>query len=435
MFNVNKIYFYIVFLSLISLFSCKKDVDEKGPEIKFNTPTENQTFNVYDYVTVNATVTDDVKISSVAVSLLDVNQNYAHITLPVTVSSPSMTLNMAYFLDNIHLETGFYYIKITASDGTNDSHKFQKIYLIAVPKVLTAIYVVSNTGSSQTNLSTIDAAFTSLVPYNTFSGDHLSSSVSSYHQQAYMCGNYTGNFTGHVLAFNSPKFIISPIPSSNPYFTGYYNNDRDTYVARYDGNIKGYNYSGGLLYNASALSGYYAQHMCFNDGYLIAEEKEIFTATKKLATYFSTGSIEKNCALTQDVVAFCEMDASNVFVFGNVAGQATIELFDRANNNLWSPYPFILASGNLLSALKLDSDTYLLGHSNGTIYKYQYSSNSVTTYLTSYTAVKLKYDDVQNKLYVVEANRITTFDLSTLAIVNTVNSTETILDAHLLYNR
>ena len=92
MFNVNKIYFYIVFLSLITLFSCKKDVDEKGPEIKFNSPTENQTFNVYDYVTVNATVTDDVKISSVAVSLLDVNQNYAHTTLPVTVSSPSMTL-------------------------------------------------------------------------------------------------------------------------------------------------------------------------------------------------------------------------------------------------------------------------------------------------------------------------------------------------------
>lgn len=435
MFNVDKIYFYIVFLSLITLFSCKKDVDERGPEIKFNTPIENQTFNAYDYVTVNATVTDDVKISSVAVSLLDVNQGYAHVTLPVAVSSPSMTLNLAYFLDNIHLETGFYYIKISASDGTNDSYKFQKIYLVAVPKVLSGIYVVSNTGSFQTNLSTIDSTFSSIIPYHTFSGDYLSSSVSSYHQQAYMCGNYTGNFTGHVLQFNSPKFIIAPVPSSNPYFTGYYNDDRDTYVARYDGNIKGYNYVGGLMYNAVALSGYYAQHMCFNDGYLIAEEKEIFTVTKKLVTYYSTGSIEKNCALTQDVVAFCEKDNSNVFVFGNVGGQATIELFDRINNNLWSPYPFALASGSLLSALKLDSDIYLLGHSNGTIYKYQYSSSSVTTYLSGYTAVKLKYDSVNDKLYVVEANNVTTFDLSTLALSNTVNSTETILDVHLLYNR
>ena len=422
-------------MSLITLFSCKKDVDKRGPEIKFNTPIENQTFNVYDYVTVNATVTDEVKLSSVSVSLLDAGQNYAHVTLPVTVSSPSMTLNMAYFLDNIHLESGIYYIKIAASDGENDSQKFQKIYLIAVPKALNSIYVVSNTGSSQTNLSTIDATFSSILPYNTFSGDHLASSISSYDQQAYMCGNYTGSFTGHVLAFNSPKFIIAPSVSSNPYFTGYYNDVRDVYVARYDGNIKGYNYAGGLIYNATALSGYYAQHICFNDGQLIAEEKEVFTSTKKLVTYYATGSVEKNCALTQDVVAFCEMNSSNVFVFGNVAGQATIELFDRINNNLWSPYPFSLASGSLLSALKLDSDTYLLGHSNGTIYKYQYSLNSVTTYLTGYTAVKLKYDEVNDKLYVVEANKVTTFDLTTLSLVNTINSTETILDLHLLYNR
>ena len=116
-------------MTVLALFSCKKDVDDKGPEITFNTPLENQTFNVNDYVTVNATVTDNVKISAVSVSLLDADQHFAHITVPLTVSSPSMTVNYQYILDNIHLETGFYYIKISASDGENDSNKFQKIYL------------------------------------------------------------------------------------------------------------------------------------------------------------------------------------------------------------------------------------------------------------------------------------------------------------------
>jgi len=435
MFNVNKIYFSIAFLSVLIFFSCKKDADVKGPEIKFNTPIENQTFNVNTYVNVNATVTDETRISSVSVSLLDVNEHFAHITLPATVSSPNMTLNMNYILDNIHLETGFYYIKISASDGENSSQKFQKIYLIAVPKTLNTIYIVSNTGSTSTNLSTLDTNFSAIIPYHTFSGDYLASSVSSYYQQAYRCGNYTGSFTGHVLEFNNPKFAIAPITSSNPYFTGYYNDDQNTYVGRYDGNIKGYNYAGGIFYSANALSGYYSQHMCFNDGYLIAEEKEIFTSAKKLVTYFPTGSVEKNCSLTQDVVAFCEMDATDVFVFGNVGGQATIQLFDRTNNNLWSPYPFSLATGSLLSALKVDSDTYLLGHSNGTIYKYQYSLSSVTTFLTGYAAVQLKYDDVQNKLYVVEVNKVTTFNMTTLGMVHTINSAETILDLHLLYNR
>lgn len=435
MFNVNKIYFSITFLSVLALFSCKKDVDVTGPVITFNSPLENQTFNVNTYVNVNASVTDETKISSVSVSLLDASENFAHITVPVTVSSPSMTVNMNYILDNIHLETGFYYLKISASDGENSSQKFLRIYLVAVPKALKTIYIMSNTGSASTNLSTLDTNFSAITPYHIFSGDYLASSVSSYYQQAYRCGNYTGSFTGHVLEFNSPKFTVAPVTSSNPYFTGYCNDDLNTYVGRYDGNIKGYNYAGGIFYSAVALSGYYSQHMCFNDGYLIAEEKEIFTSTKKLVTYFPTGSVEKNCALTQDVVAFCEMDAANVFVLGNVGGQATLQLFDRTNNNIWNPYPFSLASGSLLSALKLDADTYLLGHSNGTIYKYQYSVNGITTFLPGYTAVKLKYDDVQNKLYVVEENRVTTFNMATMALVHTINSPETILDLHLLYNR
>jgi hypothetical protein len=122
-------------------------------------------------------------------------------------------------------------------------------------------------------------------------------------------------------------------------------------------------------------------------------------------------------------------------VFGNIGGQATIQLFDRINNNLWSPYPFPLASGSLLCVLQLDSDTYLLGHSNGIIYKYQYSMNSVTSYLSGYTAVKMKFDEVNNRLYVVEANQVSSFDYSTLALVNSINSSETILDLHFLYNR
>lgn len=435
MLSVNKIYSYFVFLLIITLFSCKKDIDKIGPKITFNTPIENQTFNVYDYVTVNATVTDDTKITSVSVSLLDASENYAHVIVPVTVSSPSMTLNLQYSLDNIHLETGFYYIKISASDGKNDSYKFQKIYLIAVPKALQTVYVISNIGSSQTNLSTIDASFSSIIPFHTFSGDYLGSSVSSYYQQAYVCGNYTGNFTGQVLQYNSPKFTIAPIVSVNPYFTGYYNDDKYNYVAKYDGSIKGYDYLGSVFSSTTSLSGYYAQHICFNNGYMITEEKDILSATKKLVTYFSTGSQEKNCSLSQDVIQFCEKDATNVFVFGNVGGQAIIQLFDRINNTVWNPYPFALAAGNLLSAIQLDSDTYLLGHSNGTIYKYQYSMGSVTTYLTGYTAVKLKYDGVNNKLYVVEANKISTFNLGTLALVNSVNSAENILDVHLLYNR
>lgn len=415
--------------------SCKKDKDETGPVIKFNTPVENQSFNVYDYVNVNASIKDDTRLTSVSVSLLDANENFAHVSVPVPFTSPSMTLNFQYLLDNIHLETGIYYIKISATDGENNSNVFQKIYLIEVPKQLKKIFLLSKNTGTQTNLSTIDSTFSSIIPFHSFSGDYLSSSISSYYQQAFVCGNFSGNFTGHTLLYNSPKFTVAPIISTNPYFTGYFNTDRYSYVCRYAGSIFGYDYSGSVFYSANAIAGYYAKSICFNEGYLIAEEKEIFSTTKKLVTYFPNGSQEKSCILTQDVVQLCEKNSSNVFVFGNIGGQATVQLFDRINNNLWSPYPFPLASGSLSCVLQLDSDTYLLGHSNGIIYKYQYSINSVTSYLSGYTALKMKFDGVNNRLYVVEANRVSSFDYSSLALVNSINSTETILDLHFLYNR
>jgi hypothetical protein len=154
-----------------------------------------------------------------------------------------------------------------------------------------------------------------------------------------------------------------------------------------------------------------------------------------LVTYFPTASSEKNCTLTQDVVSFCEKDISDVFLFGNISGQGVIQLYDRINNNLWNPYPFSLATGSVLSAVKIDSDTYLIGHSNGTIYKYNYLSSSVTAYLTGYTAIQLKFDNLNNEVYVVEANKISTFDYTTATLNHSANSSDMIYGINLLYNR
>ena len=159
------------------------------------------------------------------------------------------------------------------------------------------------------------------------------------------------------------------------------------------------------------------------------------SSAKILETYFPTSSGEKNCALSQDVVAFCEKDASNVFIFGNSAGQGLIQLFDRINNFIWNPYPFSLPTGAILSAVKIDADTYLIAHSNGTIYKYQYLSGSVTAYLVGYTAVQLKYDDLNNEIYVVESNKISSFSYGTAVLHYSIISPETVLGVNLLYNR
>lgn len=426
---------FLFLYAALSFFSCKKDTDESNPTITIITPVENQSFNVNDVVWVKASVSDDTKITAASISLLDDQQRVSHRSLSVPVSSPSTTINAAYTLDNIHLESGFYYILITATDGKNDSRMYRRIYIAAVPKVIEKVFVVSHTSSSQTNLSYIDSSFSSVIPYHTCYGDYTGSSISSYYQQVYACGNFTGSFTGIRLKDNSIRFSISPLVSSSPYFTGFYGDEQDNYVARYDGFIQGYDYFGNIIYGTMAGNGYYAMHIYFNSKYMITEEKNKSSSEKKLVTYYPNGNAQQSVLINQDIVTFCEKDEDEVFLFGNDSGQGVIQLFDRTHNYIWNPYFYSLPVGTILSAVKINQNTYLIGHSDGTIYKYEYSNSSLTTYISGYTAIQLRYDSESNRLYVAEANRISSFDYTFASALNFVNTNETILDLHLLYNR
>ncbi len=426
---------YLIVLGLVFFLGCKKDADKTAPIVDITIPLENQTFNVMDVISVTGSVNDETQITSVAVSLLNEQQQVAHVSVSATVSSPSMNFNVQYPLDDIHLESGIYYIMVTASDGKNDTRKYLKINLIAVPRVLTKLFVVTNTSSSQTNWGYIDSTFSSIIPYTTFSGDYIGSSCSDYYQQIFNCGNYTGNYSSWNVTTDMLKYVLPASVSSTPCFTGYAYNSTKTYVARYDEVVRGYNYTGGLVYNAQTISGYYTKHFIFTNGVIIAEQQHKISSNKILVVYHANGSPDVQTNIAQDVVTLLEKDNANVFIFGNTSGQATIQLFDRMNVNLWNPYPFSLAPGSILSAVKINSDTYLIGHSNGTIYKYQYQSSSLTTYLTGYIAKQLKYDEIGNKLYVVENNKITRADYPTATMLNMVTTGENILDMHLLYNR
>jgi hypothetical protein len=420
---------------LLSIQSCKKDDDSQAPVISISSPYENEIFDVYDVALVAGNVRDDQKLESVTVNLLDEQNNVAYIGLPVPFTSPSSSFQVSYALDNIHLESGIYYIHITASDGVNDANAYKKIQINAVPKVLKNVLVSTAANSSQTKLYSIDSTFSVLNPVHSFSGDYIGASASSYFQQFTNCGNYSGAFSSIDLTTNVVKYTVPCVISASPYFTGYYATEKFSYVSYYNGFVKGYDHNGNVMYNANANPNHYIENFGFNGGYLLAEQVDKQTSARVLTSHQTTGVGYQQTGITQDVIAFCEKDNSNVFVFGNVAGQGVIQLFDRNNNNLWNPYPFPLATGALLSAVKIDSNTFLLGHSNGTIYKYQYQTSSVTTYLAGYIAKQLIFDDLNNEIYVVENNSISRFNYATAAVQNSIASPETILGLHLLYNR
>jgi hypothetical protein len=431
-----KKYFYLFSFFVILLLACKKEKDKQPPLIAITTPTENQIFTVNNSIHLTGTITDETALTAASVCLLNDQGLPVHVTLPIHPKSLQVTVDMNYELDNNHLESGWYQLQIFASDGIHDTYAVQRIYINGIPKELKKIFVTTALNTSQTNLYAADTISNVLKPYLVFSGDHLASAVNSYYQQFYHSGKYSGHFKGMKLDNN---IVVIDVPAvitpSVPYFTGFLSTKDVCYISSYNKQIRGYDPSGALIYNANAADDFYPQHLCLNDHYLIAEEQNKITAEKKLVCFYPTGTTLQSCNLDQQVMAFCEKDASNVFVFGNKSGQGVIQLFDRVANNLVNPYPYALAAGSILSAMRVDPDTYLIAHSNGTIYKYIYSTGSVTPYLTGYNAIQLVQDDVSSVLYVVEKNKITTLDMNTLKPLRTFSSTEAIVALDLLYNK
>ena len=423
----------LIFILSLQLFACKKEKDEDGPKITFITPLDYENYATYDIISFRADISDETRIATANITLVDENYVPVHTTLPFTVTSPAMTVNTTYALDNIHLTTGLYYLMITATDGDNDSRAYKPVHITGIPKTLKKIFLATANGAS-TNMSYIDSTFSGVIPYRTFTGDYLGTSVSSYYQEVFMCGNYNGSYTGVELQSGAVKFSVTPLISATPYFTAYYNEDKNNYAARYDGTIKGYDHLGNIMYTGNANSGYFVRKMIRNNNYMIAEEKSKTSLSRLLVTLYSTGNAMQQVAIAQDVAAFCRKDDDNVFAFGNNAGAGVIMLYDRVNNNLWSPYPYTLPAGTILSAVRIDADTYLIGHSNGTIYKYNYQTSSLTTYVSGYTAIQLKYDEIDNRVYIAESNLVTGIDYPSLTVVSTVPSAETILGMDLLYN-
>ena len=427
--------YFLIWCILINLhFACKKEKDTQPPVISILSPFENQTFYADEDVVIQGTITDETVLEKASVTLLNDRGQPVHRTLSIAIASKNQILNLSYLLDNIHLESGTYKLSVFASDGKNDSHTDISIYIVGVPKVLDKIVIATASTTSQTDISMIDSTGT-IIPFTNFSGDHLDVSVNSYFQELFHCGSASGNFSGISLSDKRIVVNVPCVPSSSvPYFTGFFAENNNYYMAFYNEQIMGYDHTGNIIYNAKALPGYFAKQLWLNDQHLIVEQQNKITDEQRLVCYFSTGAAQQNCTLTQEVVAFFERDETHILVFGNKAGQGVIQEYDRIANNLWSPYPYTLTYGTVTCAIKLDDDSFLLACSNGNIYKYAYSTSSVTLYLTGYEAIQMVLDDLNNAFYVVEKNKINKLDMQGKPI-QVYNSTAAILKIGLLYNK
>ena len=353
-------------------------------------------------------------------------------TVIFSVSGKSAHLVFGYDLSDNHLVSGVYSLKISASDGVNVTNSFLHIQIIASPYKRKAIYLISR-NTSAVFVSKVDTNYL-ITPVQSLSGDYSGSAISSWFQQMYVAGAYTGNFTAINTSTGAISWFKPVVSGFNPWFNGAFVFSNLVYSPYFNGSVKGYDTSGNQKINLLTQSNYHPGKIFLSGNYLLNEQIYVTNNSSKLVVNNSgTGMGLQELALNQSVVQFCEKDPDNIFIFGNNGGQGVIELYTISANGSWLPYT--LPAGTILSVSQVDSDTYLIAASDGNIYKYQYSINSMTVFLSGITASVLQYDPLKNEVLASSVNTLRIYDYAGAVLKHTVLHTDTILNFHVLNNK
>ena len=428
----KKIFIYFFLIAL--LYSCRKEKEDVlPPDINITAPLENQQVSVPDTITVKADITDDSPLTEIKVDI--VNDNLIPV-LPAVIFHPmqkTYQVNVDYPVDDVMLTSGYYYVHVYASDGTNTKNDYKKIYVNEIPKRFLFVAAVTKVNYNTLRVMKIDTAFTASQMF-TVSSDYSASDVNDKYQLLYIAGNYFGNVNAfnlntNTLAWTVPALINPPFPC----FTGLYYNGTYALVSDYNGTIKGYDKSGILMYSINTPAGAYPGKLFPHNQYLFTELTLVSGGNKSIAVYYySTSYLMQQLPVTYSVVDFYTKDDDNVFVFVNSAGQGMMKIYSITDNNVWQP--ITIPAGKIYSVAQIDPLHYLIAHDNG-IYQYDYSTNSIVLFVPGLQADKIKFNSLTNEVYASHAKNISVYNYPSASLVNSVMLSDTIRDFHLVFNK
>lgn len=415
-----------ILLIPLLLLSCKKKDDTERPQIEITTPSTLTNYNYLDVLNVSATVTDNNTITAITIDVVDASLVSVMPSRTETPNSASYTMTEAILLDNVHIETGTHYVKVTATDGYNDVIEYQEIFITGAPLIREGILMIG-TGGGVVDINLVDDMY-NVTSYYSEARDFSDASISSYYQYFTLAGSFNNSFKAMGLQFQD---VIYEKPSESswpePYFYEvYYSEDsRLTYVSTSDEteSINGYNKYGTIQSNLDPYPGHRPHRVLEHDDYALVEQHAVVGTDIDLAVYFkSTGFLMQSQQMDMDLVGLFGYDPDNAIVFGNDLGQGYVAVYVineiPSGNYFW--YPATASPGVFHDAVQVDSDTYVLSHDDG-IMVYSQASMSFTTIVPGVVANELAYDKLNNLILAADGSTMNVYSMSGSLITTVAN--------------
>ena len=353
------------------MLSCKKDKkDTQSPVITFISPSNGQTYKMFDTIGVSAHVSDNMHLSYINVTLTDANHGALQASYSVPITSLDFIFNIKYILTQFHLASGNYLMQITADDGYNTTSSYQSIHITESPTQLWGYCtVLKNTNQTINQVDTMNSLISSISlsqPYNGMK-------YGAYNQQLYVNGKGTQEFQSFYLQPQTAKaltYAASATVSQQDY-TYLFTDGYKPYVGFLNGDVYSFTSTGSYStsYRLNDIN-FYPYYFTTTSAYGIGIFKsKIATVSDKIVSFGIFGSVFNslplagNTAIT-NVVGVFEKAQDTLYVVGNDATNQAVIGFYTPSNNTFLPYS-ISGSGKMLSATKVNSGYILISTTTG----------------------------------------------------------------------
>jgi len=421
-----------LFLWLLLSVSCAEK-DTAPPDVQITAPAEYASFAVLDTLEVYFTVSDDREVETVTVKLVNTDLITVSAQVQQSVGRPSYSGFASLPITDRQLESGSYYVMVTASDGVNERNGFRLIRLEALPLARRAVYITDSRGAGQGGVGRVDSLFSSITTVAVPGQDLGRVWVNSAQDRITVAGVRSPSIQQYRADGLVPAWSAGvPSQSNAPSFHDMTGQGNDVFVSLFTRELRGYGLNGSLILNR--IYDEDRPHTLFADAqHLFVELRGTGGIQRRLQVLRRNNFSEKwIVSLPLEVAAICARNASEVFIFGNEVGQGRVLLYDTGSNGFWEPRQ--LPPGRVLHAVKGEGQNWFIAHENG-LYHYTYSPNYLNLIRPGMVYQRLCLDRADGLLLAARGNTLDVMTGLSGNVVATLAHSDSITDLHIHYTK
>lgn len=419
--------------AILFFYSCDKNNDTSAPQINIASPLENQLFQVGDTVQLIAGICDDSKLNHVSFRI--VNSDFVSATPAITIypDNNCTEINHGIAISDMMLESGTYYVMVTAFDGTNTTNGYRKIGINAVDKRLSYILVLTK-NDDQVTVHKIDS-LNAVSEVKTIFSDYCGSAVSNDARQFYIGGRFTSGVSVFSLDNWQPQWQVPVVVNPPfPYFEAIDVHNMQLFVSFREGRFAIYDHAGNIIASRLVENGEFPKAFLPFKDYLITFETSPDGMQKHLLAYFVPSmAVYKKIFVNYDILKIFPCNAEECLLFCNSGNLGVVKLFSLSTGAVTDKYVF--PEGAFDGVACIDGSQYLLISGNE-IWYFSYSQKGFTLWATAVNPRCLMYEQTEGCFYFAEnQHQVRKNRLSPQENLGTYTFQDTIINILPVYNR